>query len=70
MQFKFKAKTKEGEIKRGKIDAVDEAMATQLLQKNELVPINLKEIKQSESISSDREINYFCKSKRSLVVLS
>ena len=51
MQFKFKAKTKDGEIKRGKIDAVDENMATQLLQKNELIPINLKEIKQSESVS-------------------
>ncbi len=51
MQFKFKAKTKEGDIKRGKIDAVDEAMATQLLQKNELVPISLKEVKQSESLS-------------------
>ncbi|HIP50130.1 MAG TPA: hypothetical protein EYG99_01640 [Candidatus Pacebacteria bacterium] len=51
MQFKFKAKTKEGEIKRGKIDAVDEAMAIQLLQNNELVPISLKEIKQSESMS-------------------
>jgi len=51
MQFKFKAKTKEGEIKRGKIDAVDEKMATELLQKNDLVPINLKEIKQSESMS-------------------
>lgn len=51
MQFKFKAKTKEGDIKRGKIDAVDEKMATELLQKNNLVPINLKEIKQSESMS-------------------
>ena len=51
MQFKFKAKTKEGDIKRGKIDAVDKEMATQLLQKNELVPIQLKEVKQSNATS-------------------
>ncbi len=51
MQFKFKAKTQEGEVKRGKIDAVDKEMATQLLQKNDLIPLQLKEIKQSESMS-------------------
>lgn len=51
MQFKFKAKTQDGEMKRGKIDAVDKEMATQLLQKNDLIPLQLKEIKQSESMS-------------------
>ncbi|MEA3323163.1 MAG: type II secretion system F family protein [Patescibacteria group bacterium] len=51
MQFKFKAKTKDGEVKRGKIDAVDKEMATQLLQKNDLIPLQLKEIKQNESMS-------------------
>ncbi len=52
MQFKFKAKTKEGQIKRGKIDAVDKEMATQLLQKNELIPLQIKEIKENQSIST------------------
>jgi len=55
MQFKFKAKTKDGDIKRGKIDAVDKEMATQLLQKNDLVPIQLKEIKENKSISATIE---------------
>jgi type II secretory pathway component PulF len=50
MQFKFKAKTQNGQIKRGKIDAVDKEMATQLLQKNDLIPLSLKEINQNESI--------------------
>ncbi|XLQ20404.1 MAG: type II secretion system F family protein [Candidatus Moraniibacteriota bacterium] len=49
MQFKFKAKTREGKIKRGNIDAVDQEMANQLLQKNDLIPLQIKEIKQSES---------------------
>ncbi len=52
MQFKFKAKTKDGNVKRGKIDAVDKEMATQLLQKNELIPLQIKEIKENESIST------------------
>lgn len=51
MQFKFKAKAQDGEVKRGKIDAVDQEMAIQLLQKNDLIPLQLKEIKQSESMS-------------------
>jgi type II secretory pathway component PulF len=51
MQFKFKAKTKEGKIKRGSIEAVNKEMATQLLQKKELIPLQIKEIKQSELTS-------------------
>lgn len=55
MEFKFKARTKDGEIKRGKIEAVDKEMATQLLQKNELIPISLREVKQSASMSATIE---------------
>lgn len=51
MQFKFKATTREGEVKRGKIEAIDKEAATKLLQTNELVPLELKEVKQSASIS-------------------
>lgn len=51
MQFKFKATTREGEVKRGKIEAIDKEAATKLLQTNDLVPLELKEVKQSASIS-------------------
>ena len=51
MQFKFKATTREGEVKRGKIEAIDKEAATKLLQTNDLVPLELKEIKQSTSIT-------------------
>lgn len=50
MQFKFKAKTQEGEIKRGKIEALDRDAATKLLQNNNLVPVELKEFKQGTTM--------------------
>lgn len=55
MKFKFKARTKDGDIKRGEIEAVDKDMAMQLLQKNELVPVSLREIKQSASMTATIE---------------
>jgi type II secretory pathway component PulF len=51
MKFKFKARTKEGEIKRGDIEAINREAATELLQKSDLVPINIREVKHSESMS-------------------
>lgn len=51
MKFKFKARTNDGQIKRGDIEAIDKEMATQLLQKSELVPISIREVKHSESMS-------------------
>ncbi|MEN8252603.1 MAG: type II secretion system F family protein [Patescibacteria group bacterium] len=55
MKFKFKAKTKEGKIKRGSIDAANKEMATQLLQRNDLIPLHIKEIKESQKMSSTIE---------------
>jgi type IV pilus assembly protein PilC len=50
MRFRFKAKTQDGQIKRGKIDAIDKNAATELLQKNDLVPLDLNEIKEGASL--------------------
>ncbi|MFA5986246.1 MAG: type II secretion system F family protein [Parcubacteria group bacterium] len=55
MQFKFKATTREGEVKRGKIEAIDRETATQLLQKNDLVPLELKEYKPGTSLAAALE---------------
>jgi type II secretory pathway component PulF len=55
MQFKFKATTRDGEVKRGKIEAIDRETATQLLQKNDLVPLELKEYKPGTSLASALE---------------
>ena len=55
MKFKFKARTKEGEIKRGDIEAIDREAAVKLLQNSELVPVSIREIKHSESMSSTIE---------------
>lgn len=43
MKFFFKAKNKEGLLKEGTIDAVNKNAAVEVLQKNELFPIFLKE---------------------------
>ncbi len=52
MKFTFKAKTKDGTIKRGSIDAVDKEAAVVLLQKNELIPLTVREIKDDGAILS------------------
>ncbi|PID52656.1 MAG: hypothetical protein CR972_00730 [Candidatus Moraniibacteriota bacterium] len=55
MKFKFKARTQEGEIKRGDIEAIDRESATKLLQKSGMVPVSIREIKRSESMSATIE---------------
>jgi type IV pilus assembly protein PilC len=41
MKFTFKARTEEGEIREGIVDAVDNDTAAQILQRNNLIPITL-----------------------------
>lgn len=43
MKFHFKAKTAQGAIKHGVIEALDRQMAVQLLQKNKMVPLVVEE---------------------------
>jgi type IV pilus assembly protein PilC len=43
MKFKFKAKTKTGEIKKGLVSAANQDLAVATLQKNELFPIHIEE---------------------------
>ncbi len=52
MKFKFKAKSQEGDLKRGSLDAVDRESAIKLLQHSGWVPISIHEVKYSESMSS------------------
>lgn len=52
MQFTFKARTATGEIKRGKIEAIDRDAAAQLLQKNNLVPLEIVVVKEGASLSA------------------
>jgi type IV pilus assembly protein PilC len=50
MKFVFKAKTKDGDLKEGTIDAVSTEVAVDLLQKNELFPLSIQTEKESESL--------------------
>jgi len=50
MKFVFKAKTKDGELKEGVIDAASSEVAIDLLQKNELFPLSLKAEKDKNSL--------------------
>lgn len=43
MKFKFKAKTKTGEVKKGLVSAANQDLAVATLQKNELFPIHIEE---------------------------
>lgn len=45
MKFVFKAKNKEGEVKEGVIDAASSDVAVEVMQKNNLFPISLREEK-------------------------
>ncbi len=45
MRFLFKAKTKEGRMKKGIVDAVDKSLAIKALQENGLTPITVNEEK-------------------------
>lgn len=47
MKFKFKAKTKTGEENSGIVDAASRDAAAAILQKNELFPVRIEEIKES-----------------------
>lgn len=47
MKFKFKAKTRAGEVKEGFVNAVSKDMAAAVLQKNELFPIHINEEKEN-----------------------
>jgi len=53
MRFIFKAKTQKGVVKQGVIEALDRPMAVQLLQKNDLVPINVQEERKRSQLMSD-----------------
>ncbi len=52
MTFSFKAKTKDGTIKCGSIDAVDKGVAVALLREKELTPITVREMKSGGTIFS------------------
>ena len=52
MQFTFKARTQSGEVKRGKIEAIDRDAAAQLLQKNNLVPLEVSVVKEGASLEA------------------
>jgi type IV pilus assembly protein PilC len=51
MKFNFKAKTKTGEYKEGVINATSKDLAVAILQKNNLLPINLKEEKKENDLT-------------------
>ena len=50
MRFIFKAKTKDGDLKEGIIDAVSTEVAVELLQKNDLLPLSIQAEKQKDSL--------------------
>ncbi|HLB50806.1 MAG TPA: type II secretion system F family protein [Patescibacteria group bacterium] len=50
MRFLFKAKTRSGEIKDGRIEAMDYDAAVQLLQRNNFTPISVEEEKQGSRL--------------------
>ncbi len=52
MKFSFKAKTKDGTIKCGSIDAVDKGVAVALLRERELTPLAVREMKSGGTILS------------------
>lgn len=49
MKFSFKAKTKEGDLKEGVIEAGSPELAAEVLQKNNLFPVRLSEIKEMDA---------------------
>ncbi len=52
MQFTFKARMQNGEVKRGRIEAIDRDAAAQLLQKNNLVPLEITVVKEGSSLEA------------------
>jgi type IV pilus assembly protein PilC len=52
MKFNFKAKTKSGELKEGVVEAVSVDSAIEVLQKNELFPITIKEDVKKDLVST------------------
>lgn len=50
MRFVFKAKTKEGELREGTVDAVSSEAAAEVLQKNNLFPVSLRQKKGTDSL--------------------
>ena len=51
MKFLFKAKNKQGELKEGFIDASSSEVALEILQKNNLFPISIKEERQRDVVT-------------------
>ncbi|PJA87724.1 MAG: hypothetical protein CO140_02775, partial [Candidatus Moranbacteria bacterium CG_4_9_14_3_um_filter_40_7] len=58
MKFFFRAKNKEGEIKEGVVEASNQELALDLIQKNELFPISVKK-KEKKGLLSDQLVRYF-----------
>ncbi|PIP26863.1 MAG: hypothetical protein COS71_03630 [Candidatus Moranbacteria bacterium CG06_land_8_20_14_3_00_40_12] len=58
MKFFFRAKNKEGEIKEGVVEASNQELALNLIQKNELFPISVKK-KEKKGLLSDQLVRYF-----------
>ena len=50
MQFFFKAKTNEGELREGVVDAANSEVAVEILQKNNLFPVSLRQKKGTNSL--------------------
>lgn len=50
MKFKFQAKDQDGVIKEGIIEAVNEGMAVQTLQRNNLVPLSIEQVKKISAL--------------------
>lgn len=57
MKFFFRAKNKQGEIKEGTVDAANQNLALDLIQKNELFPISVKK-EASQSSLVDKLLSY------------
>lgn len=51
MKFIFKAKSKQGELKEGFIDASSSEVALEILQKNDLYPISIKAERQRDAVT-------------------
>lgn len=49
MKFRFQAKDQDGVIKEGIIEAVSEETAVQTLQRNNLVPLSIEQIKKTSA---------------------
>lgn len=69
MEFIFKAKDQSGKIREGKVEAISQEAATEMLQKNSLIPIVVKQSQASSEIAKEIQRIFEGVSQKELVVL-